>query len=454
MGLLGDVASAGASQALSVQSMDVVSGIIEAFMHTVQLQPGEKSCLKNNIGQITGDVMATGQDLVTAIKLFMKWETAAQQEKMQKLVSAGFDSALKLTSMVTLSTQLLRNCVHGDALEMLKKTGRHLTNAQYLGHRFIVNGVDIAHGLADSIVAFEAKDFHRFGSDLGTSLRKILLSDAKRGTKGLPEGVPDQDIIQKVTQGLMKGFFVQGSGVVITDTADPDVNIIVNLHHCIAGNSLFFKGVWNGLWNLFAELSLDVKQHGLATSTLPGLPTMQPPSGKSGQPQWTGELMISLLQLPMALQRCGLGAESQRMFMEAINSLSHVHVRVVFPDDRIQVMKATDRMARAVEAWTNWDFETFGREVGMLLRELVMLAFPQKYSVDANGKLRRKLLNLASTQPSGFLVGRQSSALYPAIIGGVSLSVLVSLVALRSIRVANREYEPVPFFDIEDDAVD
>jgi len=456
--LLNGAASLSGRQSLSVESMDVVSGLTEAFLHKVQLQPGEKSCLKNNVGQITGDLMATGQDLVTAIRTFMKWKTVDQQEKTTKLISAGFDSALKLASMVTMSTQLIRNCVHGDALEMLKRTGRHLINAQYLGHRFVVNGVDIAHGLADSVVAFEAKDFHRFGSDIGTSLRKVLLSNANRGTDALPEGVPEQDIVQKVTSGLMKGFFVKGSGIVITDTADPDVRIVMNLHHCIAGNSMFFKEIWNGVWHLFAQLSLNAQQHGLGLP--PGVQSPQSQLGMQGQPKWAGELMISLLQVPMALQRCGLGAESQSMFMEAVQSLKHVHMQFVFPDDRIQVMKATDRMARAVEAWTSWDFETFGKEVGMLLRELVMLAFPKKYSVDSAGKLRHQLLDLSAQPPRGFLAGwqntlsgRKHSPLFSAIVGGCALSILVALLALRSIRLSNQEFSNRGslIFQMEDD---
>jgi len=255
-----------------------------------------------------------------------------------------------------------------------------------------------------------------------------------------------------VMDGLMQGFFTRGSGFVVTDSADPDVNIIVNLHHCIAGNSLFFKEIWNGLWSLFAQFSLNSQQHGLGP--LPGVEPAQPQPGlPMGQQKWAGELMVALLQLPMALQRCGLGADSQRMFLEAINSLKHVHVRVTFPNDRIQVMKATDRMARAVEAWTNWDFETFGKEVGMLLRELVMLAFPQKYSVDASGRLRRNLLDLSAQSPIGFLAGKQRDPWFTAVVGGCALSILVSLVALRSIQVSNREFSDrgSPFFDIDED---
>merc|ERR1712196_238952 len=112
---------------------------------------------------------------------------------------------MKLSSLVALSTQLIKNCVHGDALDLLNKTSQHLINGSYLEHQFLVNGVDIGHYLADSIGAFDEKDFHRFGSDIGTSLRKILLSKNTNATR-LPEGIPDKIIIQKATDGLMRGF--------------------------------------------------------------------------------------------------------------------------------------------------------------------------------------------------------------------------------------------------------
>ena len=42
--------------------------------------------------------------------------------------------------------------------------------------------------MADTIAAYEAKQFHTVGTDIGALLRQILLSDAKRGNSRLPEG--------------------------------------------------------------------------------------------------------------------------------------------------------------------------------------------------------------------------------------------------------------------------
>jgi len=242
------------SQVLSMDSKEVVSGLIEAFMHKYQLEPGEKACLEKNIEMLTGSVMSVVGDVATAIKALIAGHGAVAQNSQGSLVSAGLDSAMKITGLVTSATGLAKGCVHGDALQMLKLTAHHMVNGTYLRHRFLVNGVDIAHDLADAVDSFEKHHFHKFGTDIGTTLRKILLSDSNKATR-LPEGVPEEVIIQQTTDGLMRGFFVAGAAMDVTDTAHPDVNIHVDLHQCLAENSEFFKEIWMGLWNLIAQLA-------------------------------------------------------------------------------------------------------------------------------------------------------------------------------------------------------
>jgi hypothetical protein len=361
------------SGALSQESTQVVSGMIEAFMHKVELQPGEKACLENSVGSLTGDVMGTVGDIVTAVQALIQGKGSIQSNQAGGVIGGGIDAAMKISSLVALTTHMVKSCVHGDALILLNQTAQHLINGTYLQHNFIVNGIDIAHGLSDSVVAFEKQDFHRFGTDIGVSLRKILLSTNNNQTQ-LPEGVPEEAIIQEATQGLMDGFFVQGSAVEITDTAHPDVDVIIDLHQCIAGNSDFFKEIWMALWNLFAQLSINGVQHGfLNTFNM----------GGNHQPKWAGELMVAMMQFPMAMEKCGVDSSKQKMFLEAVQTLQDLRVHVHMPDDRFRsenddkkTEETTARMAKAVEDFTKWDFEGFGYEVGKMLRELIILAIP------------------------------------------------------------------------------
>lgn len=400
---------------LSADSMEVVRGLVEAFMHRATLMPGEKRCLEKNIGAFAGDIMGTVGDIVTATKSLI----AGKDAMGGGVMGAGIDGTTKLMSLVTLSTTVLKNCVHGDALDMMKETGRHMINGTYLQHRFLVNGEDIAHSLSDAILAFEAHQFHRFGADIGTSLRKILLSKAT-GSSSLPEGVPEEDIIQKATEGLMDGFFVRGTRLEVTDTANADVNIVVDLHRCIAGNSMFFKELWMAAWNLFAQISIHKEKHGLEPK-------------QQGQPKWQGELMVAMMQIPMALQKCGVSPDMQRMLMEAIQFLQGLKVHFDFPGQPVNGEEATELMAKAVQAWTDWDFEKFGYELGLLFRQLVMLAFPQKYSIDASGKLwlTEQLEKTSATKQSG-------TVFVTAIIGGVAALFTAALLVVRAHRLVSK----------------
>jgi len=303
--------------------------------------------------------------------------------------------------------------------------------------------VDIAHGLSDSIVAFEAHDLHRFGADIGLSLRKLLLSNATNGTR-LPEGVPEEVIIQKATDGLMKGFFVSGSSIEITDTAAPDIDVVVNLHQCIAGNSMFFKELWMAAWDLVARLSLSAKEGGIGAAF-----AELGQSQNGAQPKWQGDLMVAMMQFPMALSRCGLSADMQDTFMEAVKTLNFVKMNFHFPNDvhgaaTDQATMVTEKMAKAVEAWTNWDFEGFGKELGELFRDLVMLAFPQKYSVDPSGELRLYGQSMLAGEKAGSI----SASL--VIIGGAAVSVLVAFAVMRTRHSLPQLRTARSVIDIED----
>merc|ERR1712070_503553 len=96
-----------------------------------------------------------------------------------------------------------------------------------------------------------------------------------------------------------------------------------------------------------------------------------------------------MMQFPMALQKCGLSTEMQTMLTDAIQSLNDVKVQLKIPMGQHATPNTADIMAKAVEDWTNWDFEAFGYQMGKMFREMLVLVFPQKYAVDGSGRLRK-----------------------------------------------------------------
>merc|ERR1712226_1252762 len=91
-------------------------------------------------------------------------------------------------------------------------------------------------------------------------------------------------------------------------------------------------------------------------------------------------------------------------------------------------------MAKVVEAWTAWKFEGFGYELSELLRELIMLTFPQKYYVDASGRLQ-KYTQIESAAKREIARSFSGPVM---IIGGAAGTFLVGLAAVRSRRSVTR----------------
>jgi hypothetical protein len=278
----------------------------------------------------------------------------------------------------------------------------------------MVSGVDVVKYLAKAIEDYEDRAYHSFGADIGNSLRKILLSKSTTG-RTLPEGVPEEDIIRKTTEGIVSGFFIRGETLEITDTADPNVDINLDLHRCIAGNRKFWKEIFLAMWNSMAQLSMNKDQPAFQTNT-------------NGQPKWTGELMIAMLQLPTALERCNLGMENEQMIGEAIKTIANLKFDFHMPQHHVDnLKKLSERMAHGVEEWTDWHFHEYGKEIGYMLREFVLMLYPQKYTVDPTGRLRRQFetSSISRISHTGF------SAF---VIAGMAFSVMLGFMAVRTMR--------------------
>jgi len=361
-----------------VRSSMIVSGMMEAFMHKQRLQPAEKLCLEDSVSQVTADLVGTCQDVVDTVRTLTNF-IAGKAGNGSSGTVAAIDAGLKLTYLVSSVANLLKTCVHGDALRKLNAAAHRLTDMKYLGHRLVASGVDIAKSLADSVISYERHHYHRFGQDIGTSLRKVFLSNSTRGAL-LPEGVPENEVIEQTSEGLLDGFFVGGASIEITDSARPDVDIRLDLYRCIGGNEPFFKEIFLSIWNAIAQFSVDGEQHGLQYAWLE----------RGSSPQWTDDLMLALMQIPSALERCDIDAETQSMLMESIQTLGQVHASIELPKGKSNMDQISRKMVSAVNYWTEWDFKKFGEELGVMLREVVLMVYPMKYSVSQSGGLQRQ----------------------------------------------------------------
>jgi hypothetical protein len=91
-------------------------------------------------------------------------------------------------------------------------------------------------------------------------------------------------------------------------------------------------------------------------------------------------------------------------------------------------------MAKAVEAWTEWHFKQFGENVGVMLRDFVLMVYPEKYSVDENGRLHRQLSSL----PRIF----NADGLVVSLVGMASMA-MIGFAVVRRLRGVTHQSAPV-----------
>merc|ERR1719401_2692363 len=90
-------------------------------------------------------------------------------------------------------------------------------------------------------------------------------------------------------------------------------------------------------------------------------------------------------------------------------------------------------MALAGEAWSSGQWQSMGKMLGRLLRDMVVQFFPQKYAVDGGGRLRQgRLVDLMQDRA---FTGRDASSVSATIsLGAVALVLFLALAALKGAR--------------------
>jgi hypothetical protein len=334
-----------------------------------------------------------------------------------------------MRQMVHLAHEVVKKCVHADALAAFQMAGKHMRNIKYLEGRLHANGKEIAVEMANATKAYENHDLRGFGRGVGTAMRKVLLSQSN--SSDLPEGPPNSSALANLSEGLIEGFFGEGASLTVTSDDYP-MPVKIDLHHCTQENLKFFQQVWSeSLW-LFATEDMD------------GTPTNITASQKKAQ--FGTAMAFSMMQVPGALRQCNLGDDEVEMLMDSLKAMGKGNsFQFTWPDGSINKDEVAEKMADSVQAWSTSDFRKIGQKLGRLLQEFAVRAYPQKYSVD--GGLLKKLLPQK---------GHVHSALITWVVPGLAASLLAGLLALRLVR--RRPGSPTSpsdlGWDVEDPASD
>jgi len=430
-------------ESLSERSSEVVEGLIEGYLHEAKLGWHEKRCLRSALSSMTSDVISSSEEAVVAIQALFRGgqilDTLGDEAPL--LLNAG----TKIMRVVQSSRELLSECMAEDVLDTLEKSSQHLTNMTYVSSRLLANGIDIAQALSDSILAFDDHRFDRFGKDIGTALRKVLLSKHSQ-VRHLPEGMPKSKAVEEATAGLLEGLFARGSTLTLTNLANASVGMQVDLQKCIGKNQQFWSTVWESAFTLYAKYSVNGEEYGLEHES------PEKSAEENRLSYWDamkkrkqeevddimGDVGMALMQVPLALQNCHINMETASILLDSIRSLNTTRISFHLPGSHQNVpadMKM--RVSDAVYNFKRWDFEDFGKDLGYMLRDTLLLAFPEKYAVDSAGHL----FPTSQGSPSVQLMGQAVS-----FVAGVSLVILGAVAAARRLR---RKNEVESLMDVE-----
>lgn len=436
-GILGSI-SGGASgdTEISHASKLTTRGIIEGFMNG-KVDEAELKCLEEQVSLVAADTFQSGEDIVRAIIAIIP-ELKEHVNFIDAVMSSGVigkvtDAGSKIMDLVSRVQTLAKGCVKEDALLLLNQTAKHLMNLTYVANRLVVNTVNITEFLSDSIVQWGQKDWQSFGNDIGTTVRKILLSNSGSQEK-LPEGIPPPEILEEVFEGALMGFFVKGTNLDIRNKVTKQDLLKIDLKQCIADNHLFFRSAYKSAWFAIAQLQNTIKEKTKEKAFQEaGLQAPTPPP--QGQPAFIGEAMMGLAQIPSILMSCNINAEAKEAFGNGKDAMKNIELHMSFPDIKINTTEVSLRVEQAAEFWEEHDFDKLGIVTGLLMRDLALLIYPKKYQTDSKGFLRLKRILLEEQQNTlGHRAPAQSFVSLDAGLGLLAV-VAVAAVAFRAVRI-------------------
>merc|ERR1719162_2642539 len=101
--------------------------------------------------------------------------------------------------------------------------------------------------------------------------------------------------------------------------------------------------------------------------------------------------MMAVTQIPGILMKCNVNMDTSEMFSDthkAVNqNFDNTKIELNMARAPINMTEVSLRVYEAAAFWDAADFDRLGIVIGILLRDLTLLAFPKKYEVDSTGLL-------------------------------------------------------------------
>jgi hypothetical protein len=201
----------------------------------------------------------------------------------------------------------------------------------------------------------------------------------------------------------------------------PATEVNVDLHQCVAGNKELFKNAWTPVWNICSKMA---KGQAISMGDA-DMSTVEKATGEGAE--GFGALAMSMLDAQIALRRCGFTAEQEAILYDAVQAGKGFHTKFESGDHQ-EFTKGdmSETTADAVNAWKDKNFQKFGQLLGQALRDITIEAFPEKYYVDSDGRLRQRLIQLSKASSGSAAMASGSMGL--VVLTFISFILAIGLV--------------------------
>eukprot|EP00446_Apocalathium_sp_SHHI-4_P064860 CAMPEP_0177524032 /NCGR_PEP_ID=MMETSP0369-20130122/49734_1 /TAXON_ID=447022 ORGANISM="Scrippsiella hangoei-like, Strain SHHI-4" /NCGR_SAMPLE_ID=MMETSP0369 /ASSEMBLY_ACC=CAM_ASM_000364 /LENGTH=353 /DNA_ID=CAMNT_0019003963 /DNA_START=13 /DNA_END=1074 /DNA_ORIENTATION=+ len=289
-----------------------------------------------------------------------------------------------MKQIVSEAQDLVGSCIHSDAQSAFQQAGQHAMSLSHITGHFMANGADIVNELSDSVMAYKTQNATQLGTDFGTAMRKLFLSNKTNGN--MPEAMPGDKEIGNLTSGFLQGFFGKGTYLNVNLAKDPNNPLRIDMQQCVQQNVPFFQQIWGAGMFLFAQKAVGVSPTPSSTSN-------------AGRIQFGTTLAFTMMEMPSAMGKCGISSEQQSMIMDAVKSMgTGVNTKVQLPGATVTRDQMTTDFASVMREWSAGHWFATGGQLGKLMQESAVAFYPQKYSIDANGFLHNQLLPQVGAQ--------------------------------------------------------